>query len=683
MIGQIITDKDGKPLEGFGNKLSKSQYQPSPEVQQLFAKVQRDYQVAYSLQHRGFDEFDGYSLLQRSRLDQETFGAFVGAEYVPAHKRWRWRGRKNTARNKIIGILAHLIAGMLYPYVYAKNEENEEDKMTARVMRILVEEHLRKASYETKFLFMVLTALVNPAVFVEVLYVEAMQRVKKRLADGSIKVIEAVDELLSGLNLNIVPIDELLLADFYTENIQRQPYVIRIKRIPWDSARKIYKGKYFDKDGKDLFDYVKAGMTRVFLAGNEGQTLYDIQWTEADPDYVQVLTIMYRDEDLELTWVGGVGMINEKDPYNSNPFSHRRLTLIGDDWISIPIYPYAKSGFEPIDPTGRFAYYKSAAFKEYWDDNALNTMSRLALDGTALDIFKPIFMSGIAKADSTVLVPGATIGMPMDAQVTPYNLGPNLRAAYDAINQQTIDMSESTQDKAQNGVAEPDVTATATVQAEKNARVFISVFGMMMAELIKQVGELTMDCVIMYSTVGEIDTSVPEALKGKFKTFLAKGKEKGSEITNRIVFTDKHMGREYSEDEKNEIEWDLYEKSGGDGSDQRIYEVNPHAFARYTYSMWVDVDKITRKSMGNDKFEKMVAFNIMTDPRVAPFTDRKAVVDDFAIEEYGGDDPERYKLKEEVNPDEMMNAMMGAGNSVPGSAPSNPAGVGAGVGTPR
>ena len=56
------------------------------------------------------------SLLDRMRLDQQTFAAFVGATYMPKHKQWRWRGRKNTARNKIIGILAHLLAAMLFPY---------------------------------------------------------------------------------------------------------------------------------------------------------------------------------------------------------------------------------------------------------------------------------------------------------------------------------------------------------------------------------------------------------------------------------------------------------------------------------------------------------------------------------------------------------------------------------------
>ena len=47
----------------------------------------------------------------------------------------------------------------------------------------------------------------------------------------------------------------------------------------------------------------------------------------------------------------------------------------------------------------------------------------------------------------------------------------------------------------------------------------------------------------------------------------------------------------------------------------------------------------------------------MTDPRVIPFTDQKAVVDDFAIEEYGGDDPDRYKKK--GNQMDLLGSVMG------------------------
>lgn len=656
MIGFDITDDNGIPVVN-GKKLEPSSYNPPTEVKELFNRCQQDYGMAWRLQHRPFDEFDGLSLLERSKRDQQTFGAFVGAEFVPIHKRWRWKGRKNTARNKLIGILAHMLAAMLFPTVHAQNAENEEDKVTAKVMRIRVEAHLRKAGYKTKFLYMVLSALVNPAVLVEVDYFMAYQVIKEKLANGKIEVSDAVDTFLSGLALAIVPIDQLLIADFFVNEIQKQPFIVRINRIPWDTARKIYKGKFFI-DGKDQFEYVEAGKTRVVVASQEHAILFDIEWTEADRNAVQVLTFYYRDEDLEVTFVGGVFMGEVKDIYNSNPFTHRRMSLIGDEWKTIPIYPFAKSGFEPIDPTGRFAYFKSGAFKEYWEDATQNRLHQMLIDGTALDTIKPILGTGIAKIDSTVIAPGAYITTPnAGASITPWASNPNLRAAFEAMNLQKQDMSESTQDKIMSGVTEANVTATQSIQAQNQARIFLGVFGVMVADLIQQIGELVMDCVIQHETLGDIDATIPEALALKQKTFLSKGKDRGRDITNHVVFTDAFMGKKYTEEQIKDKEWKLWEKAGGEKSDQVIYEVNPYRFARTVFSFYIDPDEITQHAMGNDRQRKLAAFQMFTNPVVSPYVDMKTVVDDFVIDEFAEGDPDRYKAKGSIN--DMMSAVMG------------------------
>ena len=211
MIGGTITQKDGKPIDGNGKSLSPSAYAPSKDVLDLFSRVQNDYTVAYGLQHRPFKEFDQLSLLNRARLDQESFAAFVGAEYIPTEKQWRWRGRKNTTRDKIISILAHMLSAMLFPYVTAINRKSKEDKAAAQVMQLLIEDFLKKAGYEQKFMFLVVSALVNPAVVVHIEYAEIFQKARKQTLEG-VKIVEVLDEMLSGLQMHIVPIDELPLS---------------------------------------------------------------------------------------------------------------------------------------------------------------------------------------------------------------------------------------------------------------------------------------------------------------------------------------------------------------------------------------------------------------------------------------------------------------------------------------
>jgi hypothetical protein len=673
VVGQIVTDDKGSPIDGNGNSLAVSAYNPPDEIKKLFARVQTDYQTGWSLQNRSFDEFDGYSLLQRADMDQKTFGAFVGAEFVPQQKRWRWKGRKNTARNMIIGILAHVIAGMLFPFCDAYNDEDEEDKMTAKVMQILIENHLKKAGYEIKFLFMMTSALVNPAVFVSVEYVEAMQKIKIKNADGSYKVEQAVDELLSGLNLNIWPIDSVLLGDFYTFDNQRQPFICKVRRISYDQARGEFAGKCFI-DTVDQFDFVRAGMTRIVMSGTSNQTIYDIDWTEADANFVQIITMAYRPEDLEVTFVGGVfiGEFSKENPeeiYNSNAFKHRRMSMIGDKWVTIPVYDLAKSGFEPLDPSGRFAYYKSAAFKEFWDDASQNRAYQLAQDGMSLDVMKPVFLSGVAKVDSTVMMPGATIGMPAGAQVTPYQLGPNITAALDIMRTNINDMSVSTQDQQQSGVPQPGVTATASIKAEQNAKVILGVFGVMIADLVKQVGQLTIDCLLMHTTVGEIDATIPDSLNMKFQKFMFKGKEGGKDITNRIEFTNDLHG--ITKDQADKLEWQMFKDAGGVNTTQMVYKVNPYKFARTQFSLYVDADQIISRSMGTDQLRKERAFNILMDPRVMPFIDPQAVVEKFVLEEYSDGDPDEFKRKTQPgqDPNALLNSAMGQQSGQPNQQP--------------
>ena len=544
-----------------------------------------------------------------------------------------------------------MLNGMLYPTIHASNEENEEDKMSARVMRILIEDHLRKAGYENKFLYMVLSALVNPAVLVEIDYLIAYQRINQKLASGEIKVLEAIDEFLTGLVLNVLTVDQLLIADFFTPNVQLQPFVIKVERISYGTARKIY-GQHLD------FKFVQSGKTRIVMAGQEKQTLYDIEWTEADKNYVQKLTFFYRDEDLEVVFIGGVFMGNKENIYKNNSFKHRRLSVVKDEWVSIPIYPFASSFFEPIDPTGRFFYGKSGAFKEYWDDATQNKMHQLLIDGTYLDVIKPTFVQGLAKVDSTVMAPGAVVGIPTGSSITQYSLGPNLPAAMQALKKQEEDMSESTQDKIMSGNTSPYITATQSEQAVQQARIFIGVFSNLLAWVVRQIGDLVTDCEVQHTTSAELDFTIPGALRLKQKVLLAKSKYKGKDITNRIVFTDKYMGKKMTKEEINKYEWKLWREKGGEGTDQEIYHVNPYKFARMKYSSYADPDAITNAAMGNNRMRKLTSFQILTDPRVAPFTDPKAVADDI-IEEFSIGDPDKFKAKQTVDVNALMSSIVG------------------------
>lgn len=640
------------------------------DVKKLWEQVQQDYFQAYALQNRPFEEFDMMSLLQRMNLDQQTFGAFVGANYSPAEQQWRWQGRKNTARNKIIGIMAHMVSAMLYPFVYAYNEENKEDELNARVMRILIENHLKKTGYEDKFLFMICSALVNPAVFAQVEYVEALQKVKFK-KDGKWVIEEVVDELLTGIHLNLIPVDQMLLADFYTYDIQKQPYIIKVRRIGYDEAKSIYGGKYFLK-GTDVFEYVKTGeMTQqpTMGASRDYQTIYNIDWTLADQNFVQEITAYYKSEDLEVTFVGGVLMGNYDDVYNSNPFKKRRLTTNKKgEYVTAPVYPFAKTGFEPIDPNGRFAYYKSAAFKEFWDDASINRTYQLLQDGNYLGTFPPNMITGVANIESSIMVPGNTFSAPKEATLTPAFQMRNTDALIAILNTNKDDISLSTQDALQSGVAEKGVTATASIKAEQNAKIIMTSSATMIAYLVRQIGQLYVDDIILHTTMGEIDANLPEGLAVKYKEIRVSTKEEGKNMNNIIKFDSNMSLPTFTQEKADDLAWKLWEENGGRNPHTYTYIVDPYKFYKSQFSVYVDPQVIISRSIGTDQLRKERLLNYAMNPTIAPYVDMKEIVDKLVIEDLAEGDPDKFRAKEDQN--QLANSMFGAKPPIPGQVPS-------------
>lgn len=653
------------PVEENKEPLLDKKLATPKEVQDLWNEVKDKYFKAYALQNRPFEEFDMMSLLQRMNLDQQTWGAFVGATYQGNNNEWRWQGRKNTARNKIIGILAHVVSAMLYPFVYAYNEDNEEDEMTARVMRILIENHLKKTNYEDKFLYMMCSALVNPAVFAQVECIEALQKINYRDSNGNWMTDEVIDEILTGIHINLVPVDQMLLADFYTPEIQDQPYIIRVRRVSYSEAKQIYGGKHF-YNGKDLFDYVKKGdMTNIVGAGRDYQTIYNIDWTLADQEFVQVLCFYDKSRDLELEFVGGVLMGSYEDPYRTNPFKKRRLTTNKKgEYVTMPVYPFAKTGFEPIDPNRRFAYYKSAAFKEFWDDAGDNRAFQLLYDSLYLGTFPPNMITGVTNIESSIMVPGNTFGAPKDATLTPAFQTQNTQGLIALMNTTKDDMSLSTQDALQSGIAEKGVTATASLKAEQNAKIIMTVFATMISKLVKDIGQLYVDDILLHTTKGEVDASVPGNMVVKYRTIRAQTKEDGKDMNNIIKFEPNMALPTFDKKKAEEREWELYERYK---EDTNVYEVNPEKFYKAKFNVYVDPQVIISKSIGTDQLRRERLLNFAMNPAIAPFLNMKEVVDKLVIEDLAEGDPDKFKADEQQQ-NAMAQAMFG-GNA--GPVPSN------------
>ena len=69
--------------------------------------------------------------------------------------------------------------------------------------------------------------------------------------------------------------------------------------------------------------------------------------------------------------------------------------------------------------------------------------------------------------------------------------------------------------------------------------------------------------------------------------------------------------------------------------------------------------------MGTDQLRKERAFNILMDPRVAPFVNQQAVVEKFVLDEYSDGDPDEFKKTpdQQGGNSDMLNTVMGQGQT--------------------
>jgi len=348
-----------------------SNYSPSNGVRLLTHRIREDYRNGYEIMHRSYREFNDKSVLTRMDLDQKAFNAYVDPQSNNPEDSWRYNGVRPLTRNKIISIAAHVTASLIYPNVFAQDEASREDRIAAQVMKDLIEWNVRNSDYETTFLFGVISALTNPAVIFEQRFVQSMQEVKFKNEQGGYNVREIIDEIESGMKTFVTPVDELFISNIYEYDIQRQKNLIRRRFISYEQAAALY-GDHPD------FIYVKPGVKTLYNDDND--TFYDVRDDEMDDSLVEEAIYMNRLEDAEIPFINGI--YHGENDVDGNPMTHR-------DQLNRPKYNYAKSGYEPIDEK-RFFYYKSAAFKLVNEQDVLDRMWKMSMDGTFLETMPPV-----------------------------------------------------------------------------------------------------------------------------------------------------------------------------------------------------------------------------------------------------------------------------------------------------
>lgn len=607
-----------------------SAYQPKKDELDCIKRFTMDMEMGHLIMHKSYNEFNRRSVIEEINVNQRSFNSYVPPRSDDPDESWRAQTIRPIVRNKLISIASHVTLSTLYPNVFAQNTKSEEDKDTAMVMRDLIEWVINNSNYSRSFVLGVISALVNPAVITNAEFAEVMRTVKEMQKDGSYTKKEVLDEIFSGFFFNLVPPSELYIANIYEPNIQRQRFLIRHKLIDFQEA-KIVHGK------RPNFKYVQPGVRAVYVEKED--TFYDQFDESLNDSLVSEDTYYNRYLDIEEVYANGILISDAGQPMKRTD----------------KLYPFAKSGYEPLND-GMFFYYKSAANKLGPDEDLINTLYNMIMDGTFLSLMPPMALYGNEEIGSSVMVPGTITSLRENTKLESLSPRSDIRAGIEAITITEKSITESSQDQLQAGISGGQTrTASEILLVEQNAKIALGLFGKSVGFLVEDLGKLMIGDIIDHVTVPEIDKIAGPNDPLKYKTILVPDKVmSGKKVTKSIQFSADMMGKEnQTSDQQLSSSFSLLQQEGGMESDLRIVQVNPELFREMKYKVTVSVDKLTPQ---NKAIEKALNLELYDRAIANPLSDQESITRDFLFETYKPGESDKYMKK---GPD--MSAMMGAG----------------------
>lgn len=604
-----------------------SSYQPSEKEKTVIEMAQRDAAIGRDILTKGWMWYNGRSIIQEIDYNQKLFNSYIGPKSEDPDESWRAQTSRPLTRNKLISIASHVTASILFPELFAQNNQDQEDKDAAMVMRDLVEWVIDNSEYRMTYIKAVLGALTDPAIHMKASFAEVMRKVKTMKADGTYDTKEIIDEFMSGFLFAIRQCNEIYITNANENNVQKQRALGERQLIDFYEAEAKY-GTHAN------WKCVTAGVRTIFDKATN--TFYNIEDTDLTSMQVEEYTYRNRYFDLEVTFINGVCVT---DPERALSRNDKR-------------YPFAKTGYEFLN-NGNFYYYKSAANKLGPDQDLIDTMYNMVMDGTFLALMSPKVLYGSEEVNSSVMVPGA-ITQFKDPNTKMEDIGPksDIRAGLQATSLIEKSMSESSQDAFQQGLMQSGERTAEEIQTiQKNAQIALGLFGRMLQDFVEQLGWLIVGDILQYMTVADLNEIVSESGRLKFKSFILPGKiHNGKAVTKKIRFTDKYYNTpDPTHEDLMKQSFDLMGEEDDMGGNTVIMDVNPDEFRKIRFLVKVRAGVLQEESKAMEKALNLEAYDrAIQNPIISQDRDAmEAVTRDFMLEIYKPGETDKYLPKKQ------------------------------------
>lgn len=621
-------------------KIEASSYTPTAEESDVRKMIIQHFTIGYENLYKPRREFNDLSQIDRMQVDQMAFNTYQSNNGQPPPgdqiNAWRSRAIRPIVRNKCISVAAHATARLIFPKIFALNKNSQNDQESAKVMGLLMEYAAEQSRYSKTALLATLSAIINPLSVIYTEYGEVFRNVKdKKGEDGKWTVKKMLDENFSGFKDEVVPPDEFFYENFYENDVQKQAFLIRRRVISYSNAEVKYK------DFKN-WKYVKPGVQTIFSDANS--TFYNVYDDQLRQNMVEEVLYWNKSLDLYQIMVNGV-LLTECD--NPNPRIDKQ-------------YPFITFGYEYIDE-GKCICYKSLAFKLQHDADIVNSLYPMILDGTYLNIMRPMVATGAEMTGSDVIVPGmVTTFSDKDAKLTAIPVADNLSAGINSLQLVEKSISESSQDPIQQGITSPgSSTAYEISRIEQNANTVLGLFVKMIGQFVKAYGELRVSDIIQHLTIVDVDKILDDE-NLVYKTFFVEGSDDGS----FIEFNGDLPTEDVTEEDEMVTSYDILENEGKN----KVYKTNPKLFRDRKYKIVVSPDVLLPRSEDLERAMKLEVFD--RGINLGGIVDQNKLVRDFLFGSYSNvKDPDEY-LKSIQSPEDINGQIKQAMTGKSAQAPS-------------
>jgi len=562
-----------KPLRTqSGNTKNISLYNPPKEIRDKISDIYRDFAIADLIRKQTYEEFDYRSLEDVIFDGQLRYNENKPSKNSDPSDAWKSDIVRPYTRNKIRAIISQVTQVVLYPDIVAQNDKDEEDRDMSEVMKDIVEYILESDNYSEKFVDLVTDMVTTPGVFVYQNYSLVKRKIKDIMASGDYEIKEVVDELYSGFKLLVVPTEDIYIGNIYEPVLQKQPFLVWSRIIDYTEA----EAKYGHLDD---FKFVEGGKRTGYDFDKD--TFFNVEDEQLAGRLVVEEIYYNRSADLEIVLVNGVMVHGDPE----RPLQRKDKQ-----------YPFAFGGYERI--SSRFFYYKSLVENLKGIQDELDTMHRMVIDGTYLQIMPPLGVYGENTLDNTVFIPGSVHDLGADTQVSPINAGINLNAGISMLQKLEQEGAEVSAGELASGLPVPgDKTKFEIGLVQQNATIKLGLFGKRISFMVRDIGRLIVNCATQHMPFTEIMELTGGEIQIKFSNILLKDRNvDGRAMNRRIEFSDDFP---ISEEGLKDYEYDLLKKTtkyenGNLIQTSSIYMVNPEAFRRMKYLVKVEPDFISK-----------------------------------------------------------------------------------------